>query len=89
MLPSPGAQVIIDCNVLPCLRALLTCEERGIRKECCWIISNISESAHQVQDVIDAEILPFLLRCAPVGLRASRVGPCATDASALDRPDGP
>mmetsp|Transcript_6234 Transcript_6234/g.18805 ORF Transcript_6234/g.18805 Transcript_6234/m.18805 type:complete len:1604 (+) Transcript_6234:403-5214(+) len=69
-------QVIIDCNVLPCLRALLTCDERGIRKECCWIISNISESAHQVQDVIDAGILPYLLR-----LLESQDAACREDAT--------
>ncbi|KAJ8907342.1 hypothetical protein NDN08_007456 [Rhodosorus marinus] len=69
-------QVIIDCNVLPSLRALLTCDERSIRKECCWIISNISESAHQVQDVIDAGILPYLLR-----LLESQDAACREDAT--------
>lgn len=55
-------QVIIDCAALPCLRELLSSHERGIRKECCWIVSNITESAHQVKDVLDAGILPPLLR---------------------------
>jgi len=54
-------QIIIDCNALPCLKALLSSPEKGIRKECCWIISNITESAHQVEDVIEADILPTLI----------------------------
>lgn len=55
-------QVVIDSNALPCLRALLSSADRGIRKEVCWIVSNITESSHQVQDVLDADILPPLLK---------------------------
>lgn len=54
-------QVVIDSDALPCLRALLASSDRGIRKEVCWIVSNITESSHQVQDVLDADILPPLL----------------------------
>eukprot|EP00871_Galdieria_phlegrea_P001415 jgi/Galph1/2274/GphlegSOOS_G919.1 len=55
-------QIIIECNALPCLKVLLSSPEKGIRKECCWIISNITESAHQVEDVIEADILPSLIQ---------------------------
>lgn len=55
-------QVVIDSEALPCLRALLASADRGIRKEVCWIVSNITESSHQVQDVLDADILPPLLK---------------------------
>lgn len=55
-------QVVIDSDALPCLRALLASADRGIRKEVCWIVSNITESSHQVQDVLDADILPPLLK---------------------------
>lgn len=55
-------QVVIDSDALPCLRALLSSSDRGIRKEVCWIVSNITESSHQVQDVLDADILPPLLK---------------------------
>lgn len=55
-------QVVIDSEALPCLRALLSSSDRGIRKEVCWIVSNITESSHQVQDVLDADILPPLLK---------------------------
>eukprot|EP00178_Gracilaria_changii_P023792 TRINITY_DN718_c0_g1_i1.p1 TRINITY_DN718_c0_g1~~TRINITY_DN718_c0_g1_i1.p1 ORF type:complete len:2019 (+),score=268.01 TRINITY_DN718_c0_g1_i1:1349-7405(+) len=55
-------QVVIDSDALPCLRALLSSSDRQIRKEVCWIVSNITESSHQVQDVLDADILPPLLK---------------------------
>ncbi len=55
-------QVVIDSDALPCLRALLASADRSIRKEVCWIVSNITESSHQVQDVLDADILPPLLK---------------------------
>lgn len=55
-------QVVIDSDALPCLRSLLSSSDRQIRKEVCWIVSNITESSHQVQDVLDADILPPLLK---------------------------
>ncbi|BAM81817.1 hypothetical protein CYME_CMP188C [Cyanidioschyzon merolae strain 10D] len=55
-------QVIIDCpNALTILRTLLASVEPCIQKECCWIISNITESAHQVQDIVRAGILEPLV----------------------------
>ncbi len=35
-------QVIINCNVLSALSALLSSPKEGIRKEACWTISNIT-----------------------------------------------
>jgi hypothetical protein len=35
-------QVLINLQVLPCLNALLTSNKKGIKKEACWTISNIS-----------------------------------------------
>lgn len=69
-------QVVIDSNALPCLRALLSSSDRQIRKEVCWIVSNITESSHQVQDVLDADILPPLLK-----LLDNQDGACREDAT--------
>ena len=69
-------QVVIDSEALPCLRALLASADRGIRKEVCWIVSNITESSHQVQDVLDADILPPLLK-----LLDSQDAACREDAT--------
>jgi ankyrin repeat protein len=69
-------QVIIDCDALPCLKALLSSNDRGIRKEVCWISSNITESSHQVQAVLDAGILPPLLK-----LLESQDSACREDAT--------
>lgn len=69
-------QVVIDSDALPCLRALLSSQDRGIRKEVCWIVSNITESSHQVQDVLDADILPPLLK-----LLDSQDAACREDAT--------
>lgn len=69
-------QVVIDSDALPCLRALLSSSDRQIRKEVCWIVSNITESSHQVQDVLDADILPPLLK-----LLDNQDGACREDAT--------
>ena len=70
-------QVIIDCpNALRILKTLLTSPERSIRKECCWIVSNITESAHQVGDVVDAGILSPI-----VALLGLNDGACCEDAA--------
>lgn len=50
--------------------------DRGIRKEVCWISSNITESSHQVQAVLDAGILPPLLK-----LLESQDNACREDAT--------
>ncbi|CAN8071823.1 unnamed protein product [Agarophyton chilense] len=69
-------QVVIDSEALPCLRSLLFSSDRQIRKEVCWIVSNITESSHQVQDVLDADILPPLLK-----LLDNQDGACREDAT--------
>ena len=35
-------QIILNCNVLPCLLHLLSSTKESIRKEACWTISNIT-----------------------------------------------
>jgi importin subunit alpha-1 len=40
-------QVIMQCSVLPCLLALLSNPKKGIRKEACWTISNITAGNHE------------------------------------------
>ncbi|KAF6003866.1 hypothetical protein F1559_002890 [Cyanidiococcus yangmingshanensis] len=70
-------QVIIDCpNALAILRALLASPEPCIQKECCWIISNITESSHQVQDIIKAGVLVPL-----IGIFAGGHESCDEDAA--------
>ena len=55
-------QVIINCNVLPSLLALLSSAKESIRKETCWTISNITAgNAVQIQTVIDANLIPPIL----------------------------
>jgi importin subunit alpha-6/7 len=47
---------------LPCLLALLGSPKKGIRKEACWTISNITAgNKSQIQAVIDANIIPPLI----------------------------
>jgi ankyrin repeat protein len=70
-------QVIIDCpSALAVLRVLLASPEPCIQKECCWIISNITESAHQVQDIIKAGVLEPLM-----GIFAGGHDSCDEDAA--------
>lgn len=54
----------------------MSSNDRGIRKEVCWISSNITESSHQVQAVLDAGILPPLLK-----LLESQDNACREDAT--------
>ncbi|KAH7284024.1 hypothetical protein KP509_34G036300 [Ceratopteris richardii] len=56
-------QVIIDCQVLPCLLSLLTHNhKKNIKKEACWTVSNITAgNKEQIQAVIDANIIPPLV----------------------------
>ena len=35
-------QIIINFNALSCLNSLLNSQKKGIRKEACWTISNIT-----------------------------------------------
>jgi importin subunit alpha-1 len=52
----------MNCSVLPCLLALLANPKKGIRKEACWTISNITAgNPDQIAAVIDANIIPPLV----------------------------
>ncbi len=53
---------MINLNALPCLRALLESPRKGIRKEACWTISNITAgNKQQIQNVMDEGIFPVLV----------------------------
>ncbi|CAN0065978.1 unnamed protein product [Hapterophycus canaliculatus] len=57
------AQVIINFNALPWLLNLLSSSKKGIRKEACWTISNITAgNKEQIQAVIEANIIPPLIQ---------------------------
>lgn len=48
-------QVLLDCSILPGLRVLSESTNQSIRKDVCWILSNItagSESHIQVRDLV-------------------------------------
>ncbi|GMI28187.1 hypothetical protein TeGR_g10133, partial [Tetraparma gracilis] len=50
-------------NALGCLHALLSSHKKGIRKEACWTISNITAGTdEQIQSVIAANIIPQLIQ---------------------------
>lgn len=56
-------QVIINFNALPWLLNLLSSSKKGIRKEACWTISNITAgNKEQIQAVIEATIIPPLIQ---------------------------
>eukprot|EP00192_Tetraselmis_astigmatica_P003312 CAMPEP_0117681070 /NCGR_PEP_ID=MMETSP0804-20121206/18746_1 /TAXON_ID=1074897 /ORGANISM="Tetraselmis astigmatica, Strain CCMP880" /LENGTH=589 /DNA_ID=CAMNT_0005490723 /DNA_START=113 /DNA_END=1880 /DNA_ORIENTATION=- len=52
-------QVIVNCNVLSCLLALLqSTHKKSIKKEACWTISNITAGTKdQIQAVIDTGLI--------------------------------
>ena len=55
-------QFTINNNALPCLLALLGSPKKGIRKEACWTISNITAgNKDQIQSIIDNNIIPPLI----------------------------
>ena len=55
-------QIIINFSALPCLLALLGNPKKGIRKEACWTISNITAgNKDQIQSVVDANVIPPLV----------------------------
>lgn len=61
--PSHEPQVIINFNALPWLLNLLSSAKKGIRKEACWTISNITAgNKEQIQAVIEANIIPPLIQ---------------------------
>eukprot|EP00455_Lapot_gusevi_P007749 TRINITY_DN1330_c0_g1_i9.p1 TRINITY_DN1330_c0_g1~~TRINITY_DN1330_c0_g1_i9.p1 ORF type:complete len:210 (-),score=52.11 TRINITY_DN1330_c0_g1_i9:375-1004(-) len=55
-------QIMIACGVLPQLSHLLSHQKRGIRKEACWTISNITAGTpDQIQAVINHQLIPPLI----------------------------
>jgi len=55
-------QNVLNCGALPKLLALLNSPKKGIRKEACWTISNITAgTVEQIQAVIEANIIPPLV----------------------------
>ena len=55
-------QIILNCNALPCLQAMLNSHKKGIRKEACWTISNITAgNKDQIQQVIENNLVPPLI----------------------------
>jgi hypothetical protein len=46
-LPHRSPSPLSSCAVLPCLLALLINPKKGIRKEACWTISNITAGNHE------------------------------------------
>ena len=54
-------QVVVDCPMaLPLLKKLLHDPKPLMRKEGCWVISNIVASEEQIQKVIDAGVVPLV-----------------------------
>lgn len=55
--------MIINFSALPWLLNLLSSSKKGIRKEACWTISNITAgNKEQIQAVIEANIIPPLIQ---------------------------
>lgn len=55
-------QVVINHNALPCLLSLLYSPKKGIKKETCWAISNITAgNPAQIDAVIQANIIQPLI----------------------------
>jgi hypothetical protein len=60
-----AAQAILDMGVLPLMAPLMEQHvDPVIRKECCWMLSNVAAGTHvQVQAVLDSGLMPFVWRC--------------------------
>lgn len=59
----PIDQTIIDAGILPKLQVLLGHDSVLIRKECCWILSNIwAGSVSQVEAVINSGALHKIIQ---------------------------
>jgi len=56
-------QVVLDCNVLSPLLALLNSSKKALKKEACWTISNIAAgNKSQIQTIIGADMVSSLIR---------------------------
>lgn len=54
---------VIDCGALHCVRNFLENGDLKIKKETCWMLSNIlADSTNHVQEVISIGILPLLVK---------------------------
>lgn len=54
-------QAVIDAGILPYLAKLIFHEKRSIRKESCWVISNIAAGTQQqIKALILNDFLPIL-----------------------------
>jgi hypothetical protein len=60
-----AAQAILDMGVLQLMSPLMQpCVEQSIRKECCWLLSNVaSGTPAQVHAILDSGLMPFVVRC--------------------------
>ena len=56
-------QIVINCQALPSLLALLTGDhKKSIKKEACWTVSNITAgNKDQIQAIVQANIVPPLI----------------------------
>ncbi|CAM9750404.1 unnamed protein product, partial [Discosporangium mesarthrocarpum] len=56
-------KVVVENNALPWLLALLRSSKPQMKKEVCWVVSNIAAGTQdQVQAVIDAELVPTVVK---------------------------
>jgi hypothetical protein len=56
------AQVVLDLSILRVLPSLLTSARKNIRKDACWMLSNITaRDTPHIQAVIDANLFPQLV----------------------------
>jgi len=56
-------QQILECGAVPCLRHLISHNNREIQKEACWTLSNISAGTiEQIQNVLDSGSIPSLVK---------------------------
>lgn len=57
-------QGVIEAGVLPALAILLKNNKKCIKKEACWVVSNIAAGTPiQVGAIVQAEIIPPLVDC--------------------------
>jgi hypothetical protein len=56
-------EVILECNAVPRLKALVSHSNREIQKEACWTLSNIAAgTVDQIQAVIESGAIPPLVK---------------------------
>jgi len=57
------SDVLPRCKgLIPALYALLSSEQhKSSWKEACWVVSNLTASAHHIQTVIDSKLIPLVL----------------------------